>query len=545
MNSFGIDLGINESGLFHTEMYHGSDIKLSVLKPTAYNAGHRLKKHTWSVFMWPTYELAYDWAVFKAVNNIIRPYHRKGELHRARGNHKSIGFNKHKFIPYLLYNEVDRVKDLCRGKKTYVYTINCPINTKFGIGNNNMQPEYTYDGELKIKKTTTITITDEVIDQVFDYVDMKEYDERAKWINHQNIRGPIGLIFYPNEELMSKWAYSCLKIETGESNYGDDPDEMMKDYSEEDLKRLKQKVRGIKEENTMLEASTDTRLLISQDDIYINFNDWKTKKSNVLFVIGLSGSGKSTLSNKMAEKYHAYRTETDTIAFKIAGKIRAVDRGHGTWEWIENADPMVAKYLRAKHLDPMFLSDPRFDVSKTKPTRDKESEEIIQQEVDKYIYWLCYEQKERVVIEGGHGAVCITRHEEMYRKMPIIIKGTSIAKSMLRRTIRDADEPRDLILRPFILLKQYSKMVPEMNRVRAIVLKDNDIEYIKEDIDMEKIYVDSEKGFISEEEYMNDQNIVINEDATDFELSEEEQKEMDLIEREVHKWAEDARKTGR
>lgn len=61
---------------------------------------------------------------------------------------------------------------------------------------------------------------------------------------------------------------------------------------------------------------------------------------------------------------------------------------------------------------------------------------------------------------------------------------------------------------------------------------------------MNKIYI-SKYGFISEEEYMRLNNVVINEDATDFDLTDEEQKEMDFIENEVHKWAQDARKTGR
>ena len=117
------------------------------------------------------------------------------------------------------------------------------------------------------------------------------------------------------------------------------------------------------------EGKHDTNLIFSEDDIYVNFNDWETKKSNVLFVIGLSGGGKTTLANKMAEKYKCNITFTDTLAFKIAGHLRAIEKGYANWDWLKENDVMLYKYLKAKKIDVLFLSDPVYDVTKTKPAR--------------------------------------------------------------------------------------------------------------------------------------------------------------------------------
>jgi hypothetical protein len=184
------------ANLFSTKMYHGSDLKLDILKPTAYNAGHRLKKHSWSVFMWPTYNLAYKWAVFVAIRNIIRVYEKRDpSIHCPRGIHKSTGFNSYDFELFMVDENYDFICSKCVGAKAYVYTVDCPIDMNFGIGNNNAQPEYTYDGELEISHRNEVVITRKVIDDLIDRVSLDEYHERSNQFGKENIRGLLGLVF--------------------------------------------------------------------------------------------------------------------------------------------------------------------------------------------------------------------------------------------------------------------------------------------------------------------------------------------------------------
>ena len=45
--------------------------------------------------------------------------------------------------------------------------------------------------------------------------------------------------------------------------------------------------------------------IFNKKNLYINYNDFKSGKSNILLVTGLSGSGKTTLGSKLASKNNA------------------------------------------------------------------------------------------------------------------------------------------------------------------------------------------------------------------------------------------------
>ena len=222
------------------ELYHGSDIKFDTLKPTAYNAGHRFKRDSWSVFMWPTYDLAYLWAIFVTIKNTVRGH----DIIRPTGYHERTGFNKYKFHLFMNGKDEEEMKRLCIGKKAYVYTVDCPINTRFNVGNNNAQPEYTYDGELEIKKRDEFTLTEEVIDKNVSMLSDEEYKNFNASSNWRNIRGPLGYIFYDLDSIIDKWGYVYMKLGLKEIKPGDDLEEIMKHYSEKDRAELKERFKA-------------------------------------------------------------------------------------------------------------------------------------------------------------------------------------------------------------------------------------------------------------------------------------------------------------
>lgn len=229
-----------------TEMYHGSDLKLDVIKPTAYNRGNRLKKESWSVFMWPTYDLAYKWAIFIAIRNIIRGCEKQGLAHTPRGMHVSVGFNKYDFKVFAVEEDIPFIVEKMTGVKAYVYTLDCPIDTNFGFGNNNGQPEYSYDGELKPKKRKEIILTKKLLLDFIEPVSLEEYQTRTKNAFEKNIRGPLGLIFYPGWDVIKRWKYVYCRIGTGEINPGDDLSEVMKNFNDEEYQRARKAFRLMK-----------------------------------------------------------------------------------------------------------------------------------------------------------------------------------------------------------------------------------------------------------------------------------------------------------
>lgn len=228
----------------------------------------------------------------------------------------------------------------------------------------------------------------------------------------------------------------------------------------------------------------DNNLVFSENDIYLNWDKWITGKSHVLFVDGLSGSGKSTIAKKMANQYDASYVEIDVIAFKIVGE-KAVNKNHNNFDYIRKQDPFLWHYMHVKHISPNFLIHLSVD---DEFRHTDEEEEYKRQEIDKYIHWLCFEQKERVVIEGGHAGVTLTRNPELYKDFPIIFKGTSLAKSVLRRIIRAGKKGAFYTpLRWLNIIKvQYMEhMYPEVNDARRKMLtgREDDILYVKEGAD--------------------------------------------------------------
>ena len=266
-------------------------------------------------------------------------------------------------------------------------------------------------------------------------------------------------------------------------------------------------IQPIKEDTDMIfneELEKGNNVIFSEDDIYCNMDKWDNHESHVLFILGLSASGKSTLSRKLAEKYKCNLIELDVIAFAITGE-KAHDKGRQTWEYIKKADHMLYKFMKEKGLEPDFLRHVPCS-SHQLPVLDKKDEREKQKWIDKYIHWVCFEQKERCVLEGGHACVTIANHKE-YREFPIIFKGSSLLKSMIRRVKRtwiDDNEPMgpiELAKYLVILYKQYGKMFPEVNAARnAVITKDN-FKIIKEYRDLEDIdMIVNESTFISDKD---------------------------------------------
>lgn len=208
-------------------------------------------------------------------------------------------------------------------------------------------------------------------------------------------------------------------------------------------------------------------IIISDDDIYVNFDKFVNKQEHVLFITGLSGSGKSTLGQKMADKYDAYYVETDIIAFKLM-KNNTI-----SWDHIQENDKMLYKYMKENKLDVSFMSDISFSNYKTTEKKKWETR------VNDYIKWLISGQKDRVIIGGGNVGVFLQDHPQ-YTYLPTIFKGTSLLKSIWRRVNRSKRSILDQLKSFPITFKQYQDMWKEMKNSRMNVMSGNEWEFVKE-----------------------------------------------------------------
>ena len=202
-------------------------------------------------------------------------------------------------------------------------------------------------------------------------------------------------------------------------------------------------------------------IIFSDKDVYINFDKFESEEVNTVLITGLSGSGKSTLAKRLSEDYNAYYVEIDIISFCIFRPERA------NWEYVKEHDKYLYKYFKEKDLDPEYFLRHGYDKFGYRKN----------QVINDYIKWLCFERDDldynKVIVEGGDVAIALIQMTDLLHDQPIIIKGTSITKSIFRRIIRSTKTDSsiiDKIKRIFIILPQYNKMIPEVNMARSRIM---------------------------------------------------------------------------
>ena len=164
--------------------------------------------------------------------------------------------------------------------------------------------------------------------------------------------------------------------------------------------------------------------LFSKDDSYINFEKFESGKSNVCLITGYSGSGKSTLGKQLADDYDAYYVELDMFhnCSDITNEIDA------------NAGHIFSNYFN-KDKQMIFDIYPKI--------RDRKlSQNDLNKEFNKFFKWLLSycetHKKDRFIIEGVQ--IFELNDGNKLKKYPIIIKNTSMLKSMARMMRRDKNE---------------------------------------------------------------------------------------------------------
>lgn len=170
---------------------------------------------------------------------------------------------------------------------------------------------------------------------------------------------------------------------------------------------------------------------ISKKDIEINLDKWISGESNILLITGLSRSGKSTLAEEMTERYkNVHNIELDRI--------------ENTWKWIDAAQYYFNKSFNPiKEFDPIltkfFETSPvgKFAYSQGMAMQNiSDDEEELHTYMNEAIQWILNYCKtmnstEKVILEGIQ--IFYDLDINVAKNYPIIIKGTSMAKSFIRR----------------------------------------------------------------------------------------------------------------
>lgn len=178
-------------------------------------------------------------------------------------------------------------------------------------------------------------------------------------------------------------------------------------------------------ENTNIYSYTEPEiieenLIMKQNDIFLNFEKWKKGKNNVLYITGLSGSGKTTLGKEYALKYKAKLVSMDDC-----------EDCTGIWAEVRKQAPKYNKFIS---------SDEAFDGN------NEEHCNAIG-EAHKTLYRMLAEDKDTLyIVEGiqiwdtyaviSDSEEDMARYIDRFKGKPMIIKGTSMLTSSIRRIQR-------------------------------------------------------------------------------------------------------------
>ena len=184
----------------------------------------------------------------------------------------------------------------------------------------------------------------------------------------------------------------------------------------------------------------------SEKDIEYNLNSWKKGSENILLITGLSGSGKSTKAAKLAKEYNAVNFELDLFE-------------HNYILFNNNLKHDEANLIMKDIFEKTYGGKKDFN----KYDDDQFRKEFIK--FFKKLLAYCKSNKDKkFIIEGLQISKHIASTDvSIIENIPIIINGTSLATSIVRRFKRDYNCSDGLFKHPIKLIKKYLEWEKSLN----------------------------------------------------------------------------------
>lgn len=189
-------------------------------------------------------------------------------------------------------------------------------------------------------------------------------------------------------------------------------------------------------------------IIFSDDDVHYNVHRFLNKEVPVLWITGMSGGGKSTLAGEMADK-------APGVVSLLS--IDNLDDFVGIYV-IEHDMKTINKWRKDKVYDIIYKfikSNEKLATDAFNDTHNKEWQDFVTT-VLKYVIKF-YTPKKQIIIEGVQIPYVYYRAPELFGSdSAIIIKGTSVLTSIMRRYKRDQN--RGWFINKFSDIKKYFDM---------------------------------------------------------------------------------------
>ena len=205
-------------------------------------------------------------------------------------------------------------------------------------------------------------------------------------------------------------------------------------------------------------------IVFSKDDVYKNFDKFESGESNILLVTGLTGSGKSTIGKEIASKYKAEWIELDILDPNCGIALQGLDiikeAGEVFYDYFMSHKDIYEKYnnkeLKGKDLS-LFVDD-----------------------FIKYCFSWCKKHNDKKFVIEGIQIFDYYTYYNLKVEYPIIIKGTSVLKSFIRKIKREEWTVKNVLLSGPKCLKM---MVSNDKDIKSLIdslnesYENNDISY--------------------------------------------------------------------
>lgn len=209
-------------------------------------------------------------------------------------------------------------------------------------------------------------------------------------------------------------------------------------------------------------------LFINKKDLYLNIDKFESGKSNILLITGLSGSGKSTLASQLASKYKAEYIELDLFEhvemFQSDNQLK--EAGMVFYEYFSKYPNLKQKIINKELKGSEFANE-------------------IYKFIKYCLSWCSKHKSDKFIIEGVqlYDLYDSKAKENLpIGKYPIIIKNTSITKSILRAANRENKKIGEFIHNLPEKIKQYQISEKQLNQLISSITESTDISYDSRDI---------------------------------------------------------------